>query len=349
MLVTLFHIARGPSLPSYPLGDFDLYAFLANGWVGVGIFFTISGYCMGMSSARDFENGVNISNYIRYALKRIMRIAPPYYIAIAVWVFIIRVYQVAPKPSDLTNIITHLTFTHNLFPDTFFGISGVFWSIGVEMQFYLVLPFIIALCRGVLSTTLVLIMCLGLSVVTYGSDLSSVYKWGLMNYLVLFIYGWVLYTYNKSLLKFINLTKIIYIAVPAFILLMSYKVDAANHQKMYEMSVSFIYGVIMLKLKDAISEDSKSKSLSILLVIGQASFSIYLYNYIYHFVMPRTSAPFSIVFMFAGVLGFGVIMYLLVEVNTEKLRSWLFKRKAHLARPTQSPSEFTVGDNINDS
>lgn len=183
MLVTLFHIARGPSLPSYPLGDFDLYAFLANGWVGVGIFFTISGYCMGMSSARDFENGVNISNYIRYALKRIMRIAPPYYIAIAVWVFIIRVYQVAPKPSDLTNIITHLTFTHNLFPDTFFGISGVFWSIGVEMQFYLVLPFIIALCRGVLSTTLVLIMCLGLSVVTYGSDLSSVYKWGLMNYL----------------------------------------------------------------------------------------------------------------------------------------------------------------------
>jgi len=304
---------------------------------------------MGMSTERDFKYGVNITSYIRYALKRILRIAPPYYIAVALWVFIIRVYHVAPKPTEFRDIVTHLTFTHNLFPDTFFGISGVFWSIGVEMQFYLVLPFIIALCRGALSTTLILLIFLGLSIVTYGSDLSIVYKWGLMNYLVLFIYGWILYTYKGPLLNFINLTKIIYVAIPAFILLLSYTVEAGNHQKMYEMSVSFVYGLIMLKLKDAISEDSKSKALSVLLVIGQASFSIYLYNYIYNFVMPRTPAPFSIVFIFTGVLGFGVIMYLLVEVNTERLRAWLFRGKAHSARPAKSPSAYSVGDNISDS
>ena len=327
MLVTLFHVSRGPSLPTYPVGDFDIFGFLANGWVGVGIFFIISGYCMGISTERDFKDGLSIPNYIKYSLKRLMRIAPPYYISIAVWVLIIKVYQIAPKPTEIRDIVTHLTFIHNLFQDTFFGISGVFWSIGVEMQFYLILPFIIALCRGMFSSLLVLLVCLGVSIAISGSDLSIVYKWGLMNYLVLFVYGWILYTHRDFILKVINITKIIYIAVPMFILLINYKFEGGNNQKMYEMLIAFTYGIIMLKIGDVITGDSKSKLLSVILLIGQASFSIYLYNYIYNFVMPRTQSLFSIAFMFAGVLGFGIIMYLLVEVNTEKLRFILFKNK----------------------
>lgn len=327
MLVTLFHVSRGPYLPTYPVGDFDIFGFLANGWVGVGIFFIISGYCMGMSTERDFKGGLSIPSYIKYSLKRLMRIAPPYYISIAVWVLIINVYNIAPKSTEFRDILTHITFTHNLFPDTFFGISGVFWSIGVEMQFYMILPFVIALCRGPFSSLLIFLVCLGMSIATYSSDLGLVYKWGLLNYLVLFVYGWGLYRYREIILNIINLTKLIYIAFPMFVLLISYKVDVGNHQKMYEMITALIYGIIMLKLGDVIPEDSRSKFLYVLLIIGQASFSIYLYNYIYNFVMPRTQSPFAIAFMFAGVIGFGVLMYLLVEVNTEKLRSRLFKKK----------------------
>lgn len=326
MLVTLFHVSRGPSLPTYPVGDFDIFGFLANGWVGVGIFFIISGYCMGMSTARDFKDGLSIPNYIKYSLKRLMRIAPPYYISIGVWVLIIKVYQIAPKPTEIRDIVTHLTFTHNLFQDTFFGISGVFWSIGVEMQFYLILPFIIALCRGMFSTVLVLLVCLGMAIVTYGSDLNIIYKWGLMNYLVLFVYGWFLYTHREFLLKVINATKAAYVTVPMFILLMSYKIDGGNNEKLYEMLIAITYGIIMLKIDGVIPTGSKSKLLHVILLIGQASFSIYLYNYIYNFVMPRVQSFFSIAFMFAGVIGFGVIMYLLVEVNTEKVRTVVFKK-----------------------
>lgn len=340
MLVTLVHVSRGPSLPTYTIGEFDLYGFIANGWVGVGIFFIISGYCMGMSTERDFKDGVTFASYIRYSFKRIMRIAPPYYIAIAVWVLIINVYNIAPKSTEFRDILTHITFTHNLFPDTFFGISGVFWSIGVEMQFYMILPFVIALCRGPFSSLFVFLVCLGMSIATYGSDLGLVYKWGLLNYLVLFVYGWGLYRYREILLNIINITKLIYIAFPMFVLLISYKVDGGNNQKMYEMITAFIYGVIMLKLGGVIPEDSRSKFLYVLLIIGQASFSIYLYNYIYNFVMPRTQSPFAIAFMFTGVIGFGVLMYLLVEVNTEKLRSWLFKKK-NTYKTTASP-ERTV-------
>ncbi|WP_071789247.1 acyltransferase family protein [Siccibacter turicensis] len=327
MLVTLFHVSRGPSLPVYQVGDVNLFGFMANGWVGVGIFFIISGYCMGMSTERDFSGGMTLSNYARYSFKRMLRIIPPYYISIAIWVLIIDVYHIAPKATAFRDIITHVTFTHNLFQDTFFNISGVFWSIGVEMQFYLLLPFIILLCRGTVSFLMVLLVCLGASIATYYSNLGIVYKWGLLNYLVLFVYGWGIYKYKSSLLYFINKTKAIYIATPAFLLLLSVNVESGNQQKMYEMGIAIIYGVIMLKLSDVIPEENRSKLLYVLLLIGQASFSIYLYNYIYHFVMPRTPSPFSIAFMFTGVLGFGVIMYLLVEVNTEKMRAKLFKNK----------------------
>lgn len=327
MLVTLFHVSRGPSLPVYQVGDFNLFGFMANGWVGVGIFFIISGYCMGMSTERDFSGGMTLSNYTRYSFKRMLRIVPPYYISIAIWVLIIDVYHVAPKATAFRDIITHVTFSHNLFQDTFFSISGVFWSIGVEMQFYLLLPFIILLCRGTISFLMVLLVCLSVSIATYYSNVGIVYKWGLLNYLVLFVYGWGIYKYKSSLLYFINKTKAIYIATPAFLLLLSVNVESGNQQKMYEMGIAIIYGVIMLKLSDVIPEENRSKLLYVLLLIGQASFSIYLYNYIYHFVMPRTPSPFSIAFMFTGVLGFGVIMYLLVEVNTEKMRAKLFKNK----------------------
>src|SRR5690606_7359417 len=99
-----------------------------------------------------------------------------------------------------------------------------------------------------------------------------------------------------------------------------------NNEKMYEMLIAFTYGIIMLIIRDVVADDSKSKLLSVILLIGQSSFSIYLYNYIYNFAMPRTQSPFSITFMFAGVIGFGIIMYLLVEVNTEKVRSVIFKK-----------------------
>lgn len=298
---------------------------------------------MGMSTERDFSNGLSLSSYIRYTLKRLMRIAPPYYISIVVWIFIMQVYKVAPKPSELRDVVTHLTFTHNLFQDTFFSISGVYWSIGVEMQFYLVLPFIISMCRGPLSSLLVFLISLVVSIATYGSDLSVVYKWGLMNYLVLFIYGWALYTYKTLLISIINLTKITYFAIPFFVLLLLYSVNGGNNQKMYELVAALTYGIIMLKLGDFIPKDSKSQLLQVLLIVGKSSFSIYLYNYIYNFVMPRTQSPFAIAFMFAGVVGFGVMMYLLVEVNTEKLRSKLFKKKnSFKANGTTDKSAYSI-------
>lgn len=327
VLVTMHHVSRGAWLPSYEIGSFDVFGFFQNGWVGVGIFFVISGFCMGISTKSDFKNGISCGSYIRYALKRFMRIAPPYYISIVFWFFVISIYKIAPKSLETRDILTHITFTHNFFKDTFFSISGVYWSIAVEMQFYLILPIIVSLCRGFKSSIFVLAVALVVSVITHSSNLSINYKWGLLNYLTLFIFGFLLFKYKEKIASYVSSGKSLMTLIVIFITLLSYKgTGYSNDQKIYEIITSFVYGLIMVSMTGPI-ERCSYKWLDSWLIIGKASFSIYLYNYVYNAVAPRGDNYVAMILMMVGTLGFGVLMYYVVEVNTERLRAYLFKRK----------------------
>jgi peptidoglycan/LPS O-acetylase OafA/YrhL len=44
-------------------------------------------------------------------------------------------------------VLTHLTLTHQLFPGTFYGLNGAYWSLGLEWELYLTLPLIIVAVR----------------------------------------------------------------------------------------------------------------------------------------------------------------------------------------------------------
>jgi peptidoglycan/LPS O-acetylase OafA/YrhL len=48
----------------------------------------------------------------------------------------------APLPS-LWQYATHFLFIHTLFKDTWSGIQGAFWSLGLEAQFYVAFPFVV--------------------------------------------------------------------------------------------------------------------------------------------------------------------------------------------------------------
>lgn len=45
-LVTAFHIWRFIGQPAVPVGSFDLYGAAARGYIGVDVFFVVSGYAM---------------------------------------------------------------------------------------------------------------------------------------------------------------------------------------------------------------------------------------------------------------------------------------------------------------
>lgn len=89
-----------------------------------------------------------------YAVRRARRILPAYYGAMAyailtplllVFAFNLFGWQANPQPiPSPRQIITHLLLIHTLFPDTWDGITGAFWSMGLEAQFYAVFPFLVS-------------------------------------------------------------------------------------------------------------------------------------------------------------------------------------------------------------
>ena len=134
--VCLYHYTGG-ALPK--LKDPSIEAFFANGWLGVDIFFVISGFIIPYSLlGKDYS----VSGFFSYMKKRIIRINPPAYVALglvlAQWYVID--YFIAHNQT-YTGELTMLQLLHNMLftvPFTHFKwIVGIFWTLAIEFQFYI--------------------------------------------------------------------------------------------------------------------------------------------------------------------------------------------------------------------
>ena len=130
----------------------DLFSPIGQFPSGVGLFMVLSGFCLFLPLCKS-EEAVQKWHWKSYAVRRFRRIAPPYYAAIVYTVilpvvltaFFRLLHQKAnwqPVPS-LWQFVTRFTFTHTLFLSTWSGISGSFWSLGLEAQFYAVFPLVV--------------------------------------------------------------------------------------------------------------------------------------------------------------------------------------------------------------
>jgi exopolysaccharide production protein ExoZ len=113
------------------------------GWLGecgVALFFVISGFCIRLPEARALHTHGKVQLDVReFLARRFLRIAPPYWLALAASIAVgalIRTEQIdgAHSPWD---IASHILVLHTLGPSTFLGTNGVFWTIGLEVHFYL--------------------------------------------------------------------------------------------------------------------------------------------------------------------------------------------------------------------
>jgi len=111
------------------------------GWVGVPIFFVISGFCIHLSHARSKETG-----FKRFFIRRFFRIYPPYLVALLFFSLVYPGMDFRPWRNVLY-FISHLFLLHNLDMDQIYTINGSFWSIGIEVQLYLLYPLLLLLVR----------------------------------------------------------------------------------------------------------------------------------------------------------------------------------------------------------
>jgi peptidoglycan/LPS O-acetylase OafA/YrhL len=144
LMVFLYHL-RWHAQPSveHPLRleifGFDLERLLARFDAGVAIFFVLSGLLLSLPFWRAIQQLGPAPDPKRYFWRRVCRIVPAYYAVL------IAVYLLRPGTYTLfgaIDFLLHATFLHNFSDESYYGVYPLLWTIGIEFQFYLVLPLI---------------------------------------------------------------------------------------------------------------------------------------------------------------------------------------------------------------
>jgi peptidoglycan/LPS O-acetylase OafA/YrhL len=109
------------------------------GYIGVFLFFVISGFCIHMQWARAKAAGTEPD--IRFGpfwKRRIRRLYPPYIITLLLF-FLLTAWTAGINVTHffIYDVVMHLLMLHNLDAGTCYTINGVFWTLAVEEQLYL--------------------------------------------------------------------------------------------------------------------------------------------------------------------------------------------------------------------
>jgi peptidoglycan/LPS O-acetylase OafA/YrhL len=134
VVVMLYHLTVFGELPLriLPVTDF--------GWMGVDLFFVLSGFLIGQQALKPYLMGQRLS-LAEFYRRRAYRILPAYLVVLALY-FLVPGWRESPRLPPLWKF---LTFTMN------FGVSfdrhgfSHAWSLCVEEHFYLLFPLLVAL------------------------------------------------------------------------------------------------------------------------------------------------------------------------------------------------------------
>ena len=123
-------------------------AFVANGYLGVDLFFLITGFLLVLPWARAARDRSPAPAARDFYVRRIRRIVPAYSLQLAVLFALVLplawgMPQVREQAALIAgNLLAHATFLHYTTPLTSASLSlnGALWSLTLEAEFYLLLP-----------------------------------------------------------------------------------------------------------------------------------------------------------------------------------------------------------------
>ncbi len=154
LLVLLFHAWV---YTDAPLGGGAVRALVAAGGLGVDFFFVISGFVLFLPVAR---RGGDFGDVRTYAVRRVARIVPAYYLSLFLQALLVRPLTGFPSPLASPGgwlvLAAHLLFLQHELPTSVaraagytgnvvgFGVNGVVWSLSIEALFYATLPLVAA-------------------------------------------------------------------------------------------------------------------------------------------------------------------------------------------------------------
>lgn len=259
---------------------------------GVQLFFILSGFTLCLSMTQRHDGNLNF--YIR----RYFRIAPLYYLAILIY-YIKTIHHLIPQfvkhPSQIVifghgsytffNVLCNVLFIHGVVPSANNGIVPGGWSIGTEMLFYLIFPFIFKLYTNIrdrkmyfIIPAISFIMSLIYSLLCQyvfkvnQFDLTNFYFYNIINQLPIFLLGISLFFSGINISKGYSFATFVVLFSISLILFIEMPNDISISN--FTVGLSFVFLFIFFR------NISKS-NFSLLSRIGQLSFSIYIFHFLF--------------------------------------------------------------------
>jgi len=265
------------------------YDFIRGGYLGVDVFFVISGYLITSILLNDLQK--NTFSLKKFYLRRIRRIAPALLFTLFLTTLI---FSIILNPIELANYFKSLFATVIFIPNIYFWKNtGYFdtsselnplihmWSLGVEEQFYIIFPIILLYSFKLIKNNtrnflLVLtILSLLFSIFLFSSDPSGSFylpylrAWEL---LVGSICAFVLQNTNKQ-----SIFRNKYSSIFGFVLIFfTFVILAQTNLLNVYLSVLAVIGTSLIILNDEYNISTRFLNLKIIVLIGKISFSAYL-------------------------------------------------------------------------
>ncbi|HMK27834.1 MAG TPA: acyltransferase [Chitinophagaceae bacterium] len=136
-----------------------IVSVLLEGGHGVSFFFMISGFILALPFIKEKMTDGSPVSLKKYYLRRLTRLEPPYLAALLLAFLLL----VLVKGQSFTGLLPHLgassVYMHNIIYNNPSSVLGVAWSLEVEVQFYILAPFLcfIFLIKHKLTRRIILI------------------------------------------------------------------------------------------------------------------------------------------------------------------------------------------------
>jgi peptidoglycan/LPS O-acetylase OafA/YrhL len=138
-------------------GNFGFAASAAPAWTacgarGVDLFFAISGFCLATPVLRGAHASGRIEfSYFRFLTRRLVRIAPPYLVALTAFALLsltafgLPTRELGAGPLGLADGAREYVLEALFLTDLSPAFNSSFWTLGIEMRWYVLFPLIVML------------------------------------------------------------------------------------------------------------------------------------------------------------------------------------------------------------
>jgi len=146
--VMMFHLNGMVGPRAMHVFGVEVHPLLTVGWVGVNIFFVLSGFLL---TTHLMETGARRgveASLPRYLEARVRRVFPAYWIQLLV-LLVVTLLATGALPTWLGYLPLHVPMLHHLSETANGAINPVYWTLPIEFSFYLCLPFFARMLLGI--------------------------------------------------------------------------------------------------------------------------------------------------------------------------------------------------------